>query len=858
MASSQIIFPLRQPDSTSQPDAANLLARPVFEELLKLIQERRDELASSKHGMRLRHGAVLIDGARGTGKTSVLDNLELYLGSVDKELVNSVHVLKPIDPTLLEDHDDLFLNIVVAAILSDKAVKSALEKDSEARTAMYKELHQLGHALEHMQTQREKKGLDKVRAFIGNQDLIGHIHKFFERVLKLLDKKLLVMPIDDVDTSLHRAFENLEVVRRYLTSPLVLPVISGDAKLYHDVTWRDFHGRLLKDSKSHRMEAEKLARELAREYHRKVLPPQFRLEMPTMRSYLANHAITLGEDAGPTLTFPQFHAWLEALLNDRTNGVENSYLPVPIRTVRAFGQLVYRLRGLIPDLGQAIEAGKLTKESIRHYLLMPDLPIEAIERFRSDYQTATSTGPEESRRNSREVAYEEFARNYGANHAYKKIASPLEGVSVPTWIETLQQHFKYDHTAGAAYLVLKAQSDWTAGRNEVSEQWTSMFDTPLFQPQRQNVDYPDFRATGDLDDWRTKLKDRVPESWLSHLPGASILSYPVPEIGPMVSQSLINAYNSMHLEPDQLLLAELLLHRNFYNQSKTGVLLCVGRIFELVMTSLLRDMTANDIATILHRAPFYSFSSIAQTKTLESGEPEDEEQEETYFDHSELADAQALLADAINTWRRDVKAGDLRLSPWLVYNVMNKFFNQAWIFNDPKGATVPDPFLHMRQVAKKAFNSLWAAFGSFEKGPLYGLPPIIATVNIGDGEDFTRSDIYRQNITPFAGGNSREFGLRVGAITAMLETHPIKGMAYTVYGRSSAAVLTLEASAKPTAKRQTRSEWLYEKTGKKQFEAAARVMLTLSEQQAESILAEYLARFKDPKLGAAYRRLKGQ
>ena len=123
----------------------------------------------------------------------------------------------------------------------------------------------------------------------------------------LLDVKLLVLPIDDVDTSLNLAFENLEIIRRYLTTPYVLPIVSGDRSLFHEVTWRDFHGRLTKDSTHLAESAYKTAIELSEEYQRKVLPFPRRVSMPEVKSYWqwnyapGGHVITLGNSNNATI-----------------------------------------------------------------------------------------------------------------------------------------------------------------------------------------------------------------------------------------------------------------------------------------------------------------------------------------------------------------------------------------------------------------------------------------------------------------------------------------------------------------------------------------------------------------------------
>jgi hypothetical protein len=323
---------------------------------------------------------------------------------------------------------------------------------------------------------------------------------------------------------------------------------------------------------------------------------------------------------------------------------------------------------------------------------------------------------------------------------------------------------------------------------------------------------------------------------------------------------MMKTYLTTDATPDQRLVAELLLHRNFYSSNKTGAVLCVGRIFEIVITSLLRDMTAADMGTILSRPPFYSSGALAQTKTLESGGLDDDDLGETNTDPVELEPELARFADGINAWRKELRLENLHLSPWLVYNVMNKFLNQAWLFNTP-GQLVSDAnaFDRIAWVARKAFNSIWAAFGSFEKGQIYGLPPVIATVNIGEGADFQNSDLYRQNITPFVGAKSgaSQFGLRVGAITAMLESHPLKRLTDTLRPPPAAEPKTrVVMTGTPRVKKQNVSEWLFEKTGKKQFNSAARQMQNWPVSEVRKAVDEYMSRFKNRRLVDAYERVR--
>ena len=774
-----LYFPINQREAVAQKKANTLLAVDVYTQIHSFVKNAipSEENEDDDLNANRQHSAILIDGARGTGKSAVLVNLGLYLADIDKTTSNQVHIFKPIDPTLLEDHDNLFLNVIVGAILTDKTVVAAQTSRPEDRACLHKQLQRLGTALEGLQKQREQQGLDKLRSFIGNHQLMQEVHNFFGVVRKLLGKKLLIITIDDVDTSLNQAFENLEVVRRYLTSPHVLPIISGDQRLYHEVTWREFHGKLIKPSSYAKPQAYEKALELANEYQRKILPLQYRLKMPQVSDYLQNNNILLAHTEGSSMSLPLplFHAWVAALLNGPVNGLENSYLPVPLGTIRSLAQLINRVKELIPPLATSIAAAKLDDEmSIKRALLMPTSVSNALRAFAANYTV---------REKVNNSAYSAFKKALPAPPEPATLSENKFLAPSREWSRKLHEHFQFDPMGGTAYLVLQAQADWAnqpiAGRSR------SIFDTPLFQPLKHSDDaLAIFAANVDLNEWQLQLKGRAPEGWLARLPTNAILPYPVPELGCAITGGKKYRFAEGENYLENNLLVDLLLNKNFYSTNKKAKLICVGRIVELIITSLLRDINQRDIELLLQRPPFYSFSHIAATKTHfisdNDGTAIDAWQEDTDAELAERDAAIASLVTEIAEWRTTFKIGNLNVSPWLVYNVFNKVMNQAWLFNEPTmfANTKESQIVRtIARVARKTFYSVWSAFGSFEKGAFYELQPVISTVNIGDGEIFENSDLYRQNIAPFYSKNTQErrfFGEQIRAITFLLGEHPLR------------------------------------------------------------------------------------
>ncbi|WP_157381977.1 antiviral RADAR system adenosine triphosphatase RdrA [Burkholderia ubonensis] len=769
-------IPLNRPESASHKNPETLLATGIYNKLEEFIQAAastaEDETDDERLHSSRRHNTVLIHGARGMGKSSVLVNLETALKGNDS-MLRKIHILKPVDPTLLEADDDLFLNVIVAAVLSDTKVIEAQERKSQHRQGLQRTLQNLGQKLESMQSQRSERGLDKIRSFIGNHQLIEEVHRFFEAVLKLLDKKLLVLTIDDVDTSLNRAFENLEVVRRYLTTPYVLPILSGDLDLYHEVTWRDFHGRLMKETTYQKREAFDRAHTLAVEYQRKVLPFQYRLSMPSVVDYLSNPNIELGEPKGENnLALPHFHAWLEGLLNGPVNGLENSYLAVPLPSLRALAQLAFRLKHRIPKLAKGLNRD-WSGLQVRRAILMPASSFSALDDFQQAYRQGES--------NTR--AYSHFYTSVNEQRQDAHDDSPPLREMADAWHEDLIDHFRTERDAGAAYMVMLTHQHWRSSSTD-NETWRSVFDTPLFQPLRHDAPgFPSFDRGADLSDWREKLKGRAPESWLMRLPERAIIPYPVPEAGRVTTVNMESSIDDDR-EGEVRLLLDLVLHRNFYSASQRGSLACTGRVIELVVTSLIRNVNERDIAIIMQRPPFYSFSQFAQTKTLSALHSDESDDNNPIDDNEPLShgatSAIEKLANDINLWRNRHSLTKWQLSPWLIYNVINKVINQAWIFNRPLGNNQQPKPLHVTSVlwvARQTFYSLWAAFGSFEKGPIFGFPEIVANVNIGDGQLFENSLLHQQNIAPFYGpgrASKKRYGTYVHAFTAVFEDHPLR------------------------------------------------------------------------------------
>lgn len=802
MSQNKRYIPINAGESAALPDANTLLPRDeVYEPLAQMIIQalKKAEVAKGQPLNQLReHNAISIDGARGTGKTAVLVNLKSYLK--DRDVLKDAHILDPLDPTLLEDGDSLFLHIIVAAVLHDKDVKEAQKKEPNKARSLNQTLEKLAQSLESVETQQDRHGMDKMRAMYSNKQLADCVQDFFREVLGLLGKQLLILLIDDVDTSLNRAFENLEIVRRYLATPYVLPIVSGDRELYNEVTWRDFHGRLTKDSNYRRKEAYERAVGLAAEYQRKILPFPRRLTMPEVGKYWQQSDIYLrdGQQA-EVMPLRNFIAWLEIFLSGPVNGLNNSQLTLPIPSMRALTQLLNQCQQLIPALPKTVREAGSALQAKRAWQ-MPEVPENAIKAFEEQYQAQHKATKREYN-----LAYARFA----AEMDKQSISVPEDwrNVDRQQWTSRLKNHFEFEAEAGPAFLVLQAREDWQQWRDTPAEQRVgSILDTALFQPRWHSQEGCQlFAKRHDLSGWIELLVSKMPDAWLQGLDTIqTMLTYPPAECGwdgsrlaPLL-KSLDGIEPADHYPEDWQekagLLLTLISDRYFLEPARRRAVLNIGRIFELIITSLLTDVELIDIERIMRGPAFFSAKQQAPRTVLSGvdlislrGEGQSEFDYEASLHGYDLSQLQQQIAE----WREKHQLSTIDISPWLIYQVFYKTFD---MLADITYAERDLPSIGVAlNRAGLAFYATWSAFGHFEKGPLFGLPPLVTGVSLRSARNFEKNDHFTMNIGHLAPNkqqlvempnevpsrlivarNRQDFGVKTRTITNALAYHPLR------------------------------------------------------------------------------------
>ncbi|KXI21037.1 hypothetical protein [Photobacterium sanguinicancri] len=229
----------------------------------------------------LSHNSILVSAERGAGKTVFLRNSEHIWEHDGGKNRGELRFLKVVDPTMLINEDN-FSNVIVAQIYREvEGHISENKTDSHNKTAFYNSLKTLADSLGKKDDFNGYSGIDKILRYNSGIQIEQLFHKYVESAINILNCKALVLPIDDVDMALKRAFEVIDDVRRLLGCPYIIPIVSGDIKLYTQMTnvYFDDHAYNKFSSEKLQNEGKVIAEEITESYLTKVFPNQMRLPL---------------------------------------------------------------------------------------------------------------------------------------------------------------------------------------------------------------------------------------------------------------------------------------------------------------------------------------------------------------------------------------------------------------------------------------------------------------------------------------------------------------------------------------------------------------------------------------------------
>ena len=265
-----------------QIDAYQDLSIHLQNELKRKIKTKKD---ISKKRI---HNTVLVDGKRGSGKTQFLLSIKNYLKINDKRTLKKLYFFSAIDPTLLHDNEN-FLIIIIAKMLNNLETNGYLkELKKNEKKEFYKILSSLSEAIDGIISNKNKdiSSLECISQDQTSLRLEIYLHEFFKIITQIVKKKRLIILIDDIDMAFDKGFEVLEVIRKYLSSYYVIPIVTGDICLYEAIIC-DYFSRKINDKNCFTTEKRNIIcseniHKLTLDYLIKVLPQHLRVKIKNL------------------------------------------------------------------------------------------------------------------------------------------------------------------------------------------------------------------------------------------------------------------------------------------------------------------------------------------------------------------------------------------------------------------------------------------------------------------------------------------------------------------------------------------------------------------------------------------------
>lgn len=267
------------------------------------------------------HNTISIFGDRGTGKTSFLSSLLAYYQDSDKA---QIATLKIIDPTIVEEKGHFFL--LILSLINEQVEErlQRLEYRPNSHAQCYRKewkqcLSELAKGIPSLdrigRTYEDSSWQDP--EYIMNNGLIcfqsafhleENFHRLIRKALDILGKDLFLIAFDDIDVDFKKGWPVLEVIRKYMTTPYVITLLSGNMKLYvkniRKQQWDNLSKGLLINEASTdegQQAYARLVNEIEGQYLLKILKPENRIHLNTiyvsMHTYGYEYTIQIKEES---------------------------------------------------------------------------------------------------------------------------------------------------------------------------------------------------------------------------------------------------------------------------------------------------------------------------------------------------------------------------------------------------------------------------------------------------------------------------------------------------------------------------------------------------------------------------------
>lgn len=270
----------------------NIIHKNEFEQAKRLIQEQIPENLqgiTKNNDFEGYYKTILVEGGRGTGKTTFLKNF--FSKNITESSLGSIEVLPFLDPTRIENKTSIFLTIIslIRECIYNKFDEKINECGIECKRKSWDDiLNKLAKGLPSIDDNPKEpyywdddfmimeKGLSATKAAF---DLRKNFKILIKDSLELLGKKAFLLVVDDVDTDCDKSWRLLETLRKYICVQGFITIVSGNLELF------SLEIRLEQSKRFEKLSADSKENqiiELTDQYIRKIFPPAYRVSLNSL------------------------------------------------------------------------------------------------------------------------------------------------------------------------------------------------------------------------------------------------------------------------------------------------------------------------------------------------------------------------------------------------------------------------------------------------------------------------------------------------------------------------------------------------------------------------------------------------
>lgn len=385
-------------------------------------------------------------GERGAGKTSCMMSVASMLRDNDKKPVlnrnldYSFEVLAPTDPSFFSNNKniiDVFLGRLFVQF--KRRIENGSNIDRSKKDNLLNAFEEVKQTLSFMGKDTcidEDSNIDSLLGLSATAELTQAIQKLIDEYLAFVGKKVLVIPVDDIDLHTQYAYEMAEQIRKYLIQKNTIVLMALKTEQLEKVVERhyiEYYDKLINQKVMNSGDVV----DMANRYIIKLIPQAHRFVLKSVDDLLEENFILMKDNVAlEDITENKLKDIVTSFIFRKTrylfyNSEKNANLIIPrnLREIRHFVEFLYSMNDYTDDL-----MGGYNKKRFRDHFLKVWINNLSVDDQKTSQKLFEKTDAKSINKNVVEILAKKFAK---ASHdeipmRYRRLSN---GAIVPVFDE---------------------------------------------------------------------------------------------------------------------------------------------------------------------------------------------------------------------------------------------------------------------------------------------------------------------------------------------------------------------------------------------------------------------------------------